>query len=285
MTAWLFQKWIEDHSSQLRVKIYASNTLGQEREIYEGMQLQSGVACAISGTAILNNFVPRMGVLDLPFLWEDYEHVHRVLDGPVGRVLEEDLDKAGFKVLAWMDSWGYRNLVTARKPVTAASDLKGLKIRTIPTPLYVVTLNAMGCNATPMPFGEVYSGMQTGVLDGLEHSAAMIRANRFYEVADHLVLTRHLFGPLAFVYAKYLWDQLSPEEQTQIQEAATMSRDIERALAPVREREALQFLEERGMTIHSIDRGSFAKASEQLQDEWAARNGASDLLRIIREMR
>jgi TRAP-type C4-dicarboxylate transport system substrate-binding protein len=109
----------------------------------------------------------------LPFLWQDYEHVHRVLDGRVGRVLEEDLDKAGFKVLAWMDSWGYRNLV-ARKPVAAPSDLKGLKIRTIPTPLYIATLNTMGCNATPMPFGEVYSSMQTGVLDGFEHSAAMI---------------------------------------------------------------------------------------------------------------
>lgn len=285
MAAWLFQKWIEDHSAQLRVKIYASNTLGQEREIYEGMQLQSGVACAISGTAILNNFVPRMGVLDLPFLWKDYEHVHRVLDGPVGRALEEDLDKAGFKVLAWMDSWGYRNVVTASKPVAAASDLKGLKIRTIPTPLYIATLNAMGCNATPMPFGEVYSGMQTGVLDGLEHSAAMIRANRFYEVADHLVLTRHLFGPLAFVYAKYLWDELPPEEKTQIQEAATLARDIERALAPVREKEALRFLEERGMAIRSIDREAFVKASEQLQDEWAARNGATDLLRMIRETR
>ncbi len=285
MAAWLFQKWIEDHSDQLRVKIYASNTLGQEREIYEGMQLQSGVACAVSGTAILNNFVPRMGVLDLPFLWKDYEHVHRVLDGPVGRALAEDLDKAGFKVLAWMDSWGYRNLVTARKSVANPGDLKGLKIRTIPTPLYIATLNTMGCNATPMPFGEVYSSMQTGVLDGFEHSAAMIRANRFYEVADHLVLTRHLFGPVSFVYAKYLWDKLSPDEQAQIQEAATMARDVERALAPVREKEALQFLEEKGMTIHSIDREVFVKASEQLQDEWAAKNGATDLLRMIREMR
>jgi len=285
MAAWLFQKWIEDHSDRLRVKIYASNTLGQEREIYEGMQLQSGVACAVSGTAILNNFVPRMGVLDLPFLWRDYEHVHRVLDGPVGRVLEEELDKAGFKVLAWMDSWGYRNLVTARTPVATPGDLQGLKIRTIPTPLYIATLNAMGCNATPMPFGEVYSSMQTGVLDGFEHSAAMIRANRFYEVGDHLVLTRHLFGPLAFVYAKYLWDRLPPEEQAQIQEAATMARDIERALAPVREKEALAFLEEKGMTIHSIDREVFVKAATRLQNDWAARNGATDLLRMIRETR
>ena len=285
MAAWLFQKWIEDHSDKLRVKIYASNALGQEREIYEGMQVQSGVACALGGTAILNNFVPRMGVLDLPFLWKDYEHVHRVLDGPVGRVLEGELDRAGFKVLAWMDSWGYRNVVTARKPVSAPSDLKGLKIRTIPTPLYIATLNIIGCNATPMPFGEVYSGVQTGVLDGFEHSAAMIRANRLYEVADHLVLTRHLFGPVVFVYAKYLWDQLSPREQAQIQEAATMARDIERALAPVREEEALRFLQEKGMTIHSIDREAFVKASEKLQDEWAAANGATDLLRMIRETR
>ncbi|RPI24805.1 MAG: TRAP transporter substrate-binding protein [Acidobacteria bacterium] len=285
MAAWLFQKLLEDDSDQLKVKIYASNTLGQEREIYEGMQLESGVACAVSGTAILNNFVPRMGVLDLPFLWQDYEHVHRVLDGPVGQILEKELDKAGFKVLAWMDSWGYRNVVTARKPVTTASDLAGLKIRTIPTPLYIATLNTMGCNATPMAFGDVYPGLQTGVIDGFEHSAAMIRANRFYEVADHLVLTRHLFGPLVFVYAKYLWEKLTPAEQNQILDAARMSRDIERSLAPVREQEALRFLEEKGMTIHSIDREVFLEAARRLQDEWAARNGATDLLRMIRETR
>jgi tripartite ATP-independent transporter DctP family solute receptor len=285
MAAWLFQQRIEDSSDQLRVRIYASNALGQEREIYEGMQLQSGVACAVSGTAILNNFVPRVGVLDLPFLWKDYEHVHRILDGPVGRTLEQELEESGFKVLAWMDSWGYRNVATARRPVAGPEDLKGLKIRTIQTPLYIATLNTMGCNATPMPFGEVYSAMQTGVLDGFEHSAAMIRANRLNEVASHLVLTRHLFGPLVFVYAKYLWDRLSPAEQATIQEAVTMARDVERALAPVREKEALGFLEEKGMKIQSIDREPFVKAAEQLQNEWAAKNGATDLLRMIREAR
>ncbi|MBN2089368.1 TRAP transporter substrate-binding protein [candidate division KSB1 bacterium] len=280
--AWIFQQWVEEHSSNLRVRIYAANALGQEREVYEGMQLESGVACALSGTAILNNFVPRIGVLDLPFLWQDYEHVHRALDGEVGKLLAADLEKAGFKVLAWLDSWGYRNVVTADKPAEKAEDLKGLKIRTIQTPLYISTLNAMGANATPMAFGEVYAGMQMGVIDGFEHSASIIKANKLYEVGRHLILTRHLFGPVVFVYAKYLWDKLDSEQQQVLLDAAQMAQDVERALAPIREKEALTFLQANGMTIHPIDRTPFVENAREIQDELARELGATDLLEKIR---
>lgn len=280
--AWIFQKWIEDNSDTLEVKIYAANALGEERAVYEGMQLGSGATAVISGTAILNNFNKKIAVLDLPFLWKSYDHAHRVLDGKVGEALAKDLDQTGFQVLAWMDSWGFRNVVTAKKEVKTPADLKGLKIRTIQTPTYVAALNAMGANATPMAFGEVYTAMQTGVLDGYEHGSAVTKAQKFYEVSKYIALTQHLFGPLVFAYSKKDWAQLSDKEKAVILEGARMARDVQRTLGPLREQEAFDFLKSKGMVIHKIDTSSFQKNAVAIQDSFAKERGATDLLQMIR---
>ncbi len=280
--AWIFQKWIHDNSDTLEVKIYAAGALGEERAVYEGIQLGSGASCVISGTAILNNFNQKIGVLDLPFMWKGYDHVHRVLDGKTGEILAKELEGAGFKLLSWMDSWGYRNVITSKKEVKKPEDLKGLKIRTIPTPTYVAALNAMGANATPMAFGEVYTSMQTGVLDGYEHGAALTKANKFYEVAKYIALTRHLFGPLVFVYSKKEWEGLTDKEKGVIMEGAMMARDVQRGLAPIRETEAFDFLKTKGMVIHEIDTSTFRKNAIAIQDKIAKERGAGDLLQIIR---
>ena len=200
-------------------------------------------------------------------------------------MLAQDLEESGFKVLAWLDSWGYRNIVTANKKIDSIEDLRGLKIRTIQSPTNIAALNAMGTNATPMAFGEVYTGMQTGVLDGFEHSASVVKANRFYEVAKHITMTRHLFGPLVFAFSKKQWEKLSDEEQGVILEAAKMARDIQRALAPIREKEALDFLKVKGMAIHKIDRSPLIEQAEILQNELAEKYNAKDLLEKIRAIK
>jgi TRAP-type C4-dicarboxylate transport system substrate-binding protein len=208
--------------------------------------------------------------------------VHRVLDGPVGTTLAKELQGNGFMVVAWMDSWGYRNVITAKKPINKPEDIKGLKIRTIPTPIYVAALNAMGANATPMAFGEVYNAMQTGVLDGFEHSAAMTYANKFYEVAKYGALTRHLFGPIAFACSMKEWQKYTPDEQKAILAAAAKARDNNRELAPIREKEAFDALKAKGMTFAEIDTTGFRQASLKVQDDLAKERGATDLLETIR---
>ena len=280
--AWIFANYINDNSETLDVSVYPNNALGEEREVYEGMQLGAGATCTISGTAILNNFTDRVGILDLPFIWQGYDHVHAVLDGLVGDALAEELGAQGFEVLAWMDSWGYRNVVTTEVQVAEPSDLEGLKLRTIPTPIYVAAINAMGANATPMNFGEVYTALETGVLDGFEHGAAVVVANRFYEVANHVALTRHLFGPLVMSCSSTVWETLSPEEQALMREAAVFARDVQRSLAPLREREAFDYLRDQGMTITEVDTGVFVENARSVQDELAAEMGAGDLLEQIR---
>jgi len=281
LTAWVFKHYVESQSENIEVKIYPVNALGQEREVYEGMQLGSGANCIISGTAILNNFIPAFSVLDLPYLWKNYDHVHLALDGEAGELLEQSAEQYGFKVLAWLDSWGYRQIVLG-KEISSIEDLSGLKIRTIQSDTYIESINAMGMNATPMAFGEVYSAMQTGILDGFEHNATVIRANKFYEVSKQVVLSRHLFGTVVFIYSQKDWNKFTPDEQRLIQEAAAMARDIQRSLAPLREKEALSFLEDHGMAIKAINTADLEIKTFNLQNELAKKNNCLHVLEIIR---
>jgi len=281
LTAWVFKQYIESQTESIEVRIYPANALGQEREVYEAIQLGSGANCIISGTAILNNFIPEFSVLDLPYLWKNYDHVHQALDGRAGELLEQYAEPYGFKVLAWLDSWGYRHIVLG-KEISTKDDLAGLKIRTIQSNTYIESINAMGMNATPMAFGEVYSAMQTGILDGFEHNATVIMANKFYEVSEQIVLSQHLFGTVVFIYSQQDWNRFTPDEQRLIQEAANMARDIQRGLAPLREEEALGFLEDQGMEIKTIDTEDLEIKTFNLQNELAEKNNCLQVLEIIR---
>ena len=206
-----------------------------------------------------------------------------MLDGPVGKELEQDMEKAGFKVLAWSVSWGYRNVVTAKKEVKQASDLKGLKIRTIPTKVFVAAINAMGANATPMNFGEIYTSMQSGVLDGFEHTAATVISFKMNEVACCIALTKHLMDPTFLVFSLGEWKKLTPSEQQALQNAATDAGLLVRKMAPQREGEALAEVKRLGMKVNEIDTRPLVQAALKAQDELAKEFGAENLLDQIRK--
>lgn len=280
--ALLFKQYVESRTDDIVVEIHGSSALGSDADVIQALQLGSGATMYIGGTATFNTFVPKVGVLDLPFLWTDYAHVARSLDGDVGNSLKADFEAAGFKVLGYGFSWGYRNVVTKGIPITEPGHVTGLKLRTIQSPIYVAALNAMGANATPMSFNEVYTALQAGVLDGFEHAASMTYSAKLYEVSDHLALTRHLFGPTAMAYSMPLWNQLTPEQQALLEEAAVFSLTVARAMAPGREQEALQKLQGVGMTITEVDTTPFVEAALPLQDQLAGDIGAADLLEGIR---
>lgn len=264
------------------VKVFAASQLGQTREVIEAMRLGSGAAGTTGGPAEYASFVKRLGVLGLPFMWKSYDHAIAVLHGPVGKELEQDMEKAGFKVLAWSVSWGYRNVVTAKKEVKAPGDLKGLKIRTIPTKVFVAAINAMGANATPMNFGEIYTSLQSGVLDGYEHTAATTISFKFNEVACCIALTRHLMDPTFLVFSLAEWKKLTPAEQQALQKAATDAGVLVRQMAPQREGEALAEVKKLGMKVNEIDLVPLQKAALVAQDELAKEFGAEALLAQIR---
>lgn len=283
MTAWIIANYINSNSDTLEARVYPANQLGEERAVVEGMQLGAGATMHIGGTAIHNNFNKRMGVLDLPFMWRNYDHAHKVLDGKVGETLAAEHEKLGLKVLGWQDSWGYRNVITTKKEVKKAEDLKGLKIRTIQTPTYVAALNAMGASATPMAFGEVYTSLQTGVLDGFEHSSAVAYTGKYYEVAKYITLTEHLFGPTVTVISKKEWDGYTDKEKQVVAAAAKLGQDVNRSLSVQRDAESMQKLKDKGMIVNPIDKAPFLKAAGPLQDQLAKNIGAEDLLKTIRD--
>ena len=283
MVCWVMANYINQYSETLEARVYAANALGEERAVVEAMQLGSGASAHVGGTAIHNNFNKRIGVLFLPFLWRDYEHFHKVADGPVGKTLAAEHEKLGLKIIGWQDSWGFRHVTTTKKEVKSAADLKGLKIRTIQTPTYVAALNAMGAAATPMAFGEVYTALQTGVLDGFEHSSAIIYSNKFYEVTKYVSLTGHLFGGTIIAYSKKEWEGYSDAERKVVGEAAKLGQDINRSLAGPRDAESLELLKAQGMVINPIDRAPIIQAAGPLQDDLAQKLGAADLLAAIRE--
>jgi tripartite ATP-independent transporter DctP family solute receptor len=270
-------------ASTVDVKVFAASQLGQTREVIEAMRLGSGAAGTTGGPAEYASFVKRLGVLGLPFMWKSYDHAIAVLHGPVGKELEADMEKAGFKVLAWSVSWGYRNVVTAKKEVKAPGDLKGLKIRTIPTKVFVAAINAMGANATPMNFGEIYTSLQSGVLDGYEHTAATTISFKFNEVACCIALTRHLMDPTFLVFSLAEWKKLSPPEQQALQKAATDAGVLVRNMAPQREGEALAEVKRLGMKVNEIDLVPLQKAALVAQDELAKEFAAEALLAQIRK--
>ena len=278
-----FQDRANAAQSTVEVKVFPASQLGQTREVIEAMRLGSGAAGTTGGPAEYASFVRRLGVLGLPFLWKSYDHALAVLDGPVGKELDQDMEKAGFKTLSWAVSWGYRNVITSKKEVKQAADLKGLKIRTIPTKVFVAAINSMGANATPMNFGEIYTSLQSGVLDGYEHTAATTISFKMYEVACCMALTKHLMDPTFLVFSLAEWKKLSPAEQAALQKAANEAAKVVREMAPQREGEALAQVKKLGMKVNEIDIRPLVQASLKAQDELAKEFGAEKLLEQIRK--
>src|SRR5437899_2110925 len=277
-----FQDRANAAQNTIEVKVFPASQLGQTREVIEAMRLGSGAAGTTGGPAEYASFVRRLGVLGLPFEWKSYEHALRVLDGPVGKELDQDMEKAGFKVLSWAVSWGFRNVVTAKKEVKQPADLKGLKIRTIPTKVFVAAINSMGANATPMNFGEIYTSLQSGVLDGYEHTVATTISFKFNEVACCIALTRHLMDPTFLVFSLAEWKKLAPAEQAALQKAASGAATVVRALAGQREGEALAQVKKLGMKVNEIDTAPLVKSALVAQNELAKEFGAEKLLAQIR---
>jgi tripartite ATP-independent transporter DctP family solute receptor len=282
MFSWVFANYVNSKSPTLDVKLFPNSGLGQSRQVIEAMQLGSGASMHVGGMAEFANFCKaKCGVIGLPFIFTGYEHVQRVLDGPVGAELSQEMETIGFKVLGYLYSWGYRNVATAKKEIKTVADLKGLKIRTIPTPVFVGAVNAMGASATPMNFGEVYTSLQSGVLDGFEHTATTTASFKFYEIAKYYALTQHLIDPTVVAFSLTEWKKLDAKEQAVVMDGAKLATDIARAMTPVRDAEGLAELQKRGMTVTRPDMTEARKAAAGVQQEMAAKLKAEHLLKQI----
>jgi TRAP-type transport system periplasmic protein len=248
----------------VELRLFPSGTLGQEREVVQ--QLQEGlVDFMVSGTAIWGSVAPKLQLFDFPFLWRDWDHVHGVVDGPVGQAAAGYMAAAvGVRPLAWGDSFGFRQVVTRSREVSDPSQLKGLKLRTIQSPIYVKAVELMGASPTPMAFGEVYTSLQTGVIDGFEHDANTTLQQRFFEVARFMTRTRHIAGVLGLWASAAGWQRVPPELRPKLEAAAREAARRQRARVEPEDRSSTERLAAQGMTIREIDRAGFLGAAQAL---------------------
>lgn len=205
---YLCDKVTEATDGLVTFELYASNSLGSERDLYEGCQMGTVDACIITN-AVLTNFVPQAAVLDQPFLFDDYDPAWKFIDGPFGDYLEEKAAAGGVHIVGWMDS-GFRSLFTT-KPVSSIADLKGMKIRTMENQYHMAAYNALGCIATPMAFSDVYTALQQGTIDGAENTIPSLMANKFYEVCKYICNQPVLFAYQLLVFSDGLWNKI-PEQ-------------------------------------------------------------------------
>ena len=258
----------------VKVRVFPSGTLGQEREVVQ--QLQEGlVDFMVSGTAIWGSVAPKVQIFDFPFMWRDWDHVHRVIDGDVGRQAADYLERTvRMRPFAWGDSFGFRHVITRSRDIVEASQLAGLKIRTIQSPIYVEAVELMGASPTPMAFGEVYTSLQTGVIDGYEHDASTTLQQRFYEVAHYMARTRHIAGVLGLYASSATMGRLPAGLREVLERAALDAAKQQRAMGPQEDTAATTALAARGMTIREIDTSAFRGAAERL---WEAQAHALDI--------
>jgi TRAP-type transport system periplasmic protein len=268
-------------SGAVKVRLFPSGTLGQEREVVQ--QLQEGlVDFMVSGTAIWGSVAPKVQVFDFPFLWNDWDHVHRVLDGRVGHEAAGYLEgTVRMRPLAWGDSFGFRQVITRSRDITEPGQLAGLKIRTIQSPIYVKAVELMGASPTPMAFGEVYTSLQTGVIDGYEHDASTTLQQRFYEIAHFMARTRHIAGVLGLYASNVSMARIPGDIRSALQRAALEAAEEQRAMGAREDATATAELATRGMVIRDIDASTFRRNARQLWEREARALGAQGWLETI----
>ncbi|WP_199880773.1 TRAP transporter substrate-binding protein [Bacillus massiliglaciei] len=257
---------------RLTIKSHHNNSLGGEREVVEGMSINS-IDLGITSTGPLGGFVPEYFMFDMPYLFNDYEHAYAVLDSEIGEELAQKLEEqANVKVLAWMEN-GFRNETNSIRPIHTPKDLKGIKHRTQESEVQVDTWKALGTNATPMAWPEVYTALQQGVMESQENPLPTIYDVKFFEVQEHLAMTKHVYSPAPLMMSKQLFESLSEKDQKLVLKAAQAALPIQRKASQEQAEEMKRKLEEEGMKVTEPDLESFKQAVEPVYKKWAPQIG------------
>ncbi|MGL5734729.1 MAG: TRAP transporter substrate-binding protein [Beijerinckiaceae bacterium] len=264
---------------RIKIQMFPSSTLGQEKDTIE--QTRFGVIDMNRiNMAPLNNLVPETNVPGLPFVFRSVAHMRKVMDGPIGEDILKAFEPHGMVGLAFYDS-GARSFYNSKRPVTKLEDLKGLKIRVQQSDMFIALVNALGANATPMPFGEVYSGLQTGLIDGAENNWPSYESTRHFEVAKHYSLTEHSMTPEVLVMSKRSWDKLAAADQQVIRAAAKESVVKMRELWEAREKTAEAAVKAKGSMITTVDKKPFIDAMKPVYETFVKDDKLKALLAKI----
>ena len=258
----------ERSGGKLGVKVFPNGALGSERDTIEQLKI-GGLDMMRINVAPLNNIVPETIVPALPFIFRSEDQMHEVLDGPIGEEILAAMEEQGMVGLAFYDS-GARSMY-ATQPIKTLSDIQHRKIRVQQSDLFVAMIEALGANPTPMPYGEVYTALKTGLVDAAENNFPSYESSRHFEAAPYYTQTEHSMAPEVVVFSKIIWDRLPEENQALIRQAAKDSVPYMRKLWDEREAKSRQIVEAGGAKIAPVeDKQAWADAMKPVYEKFAS---------------
>jgi tripartite ATP-independent transporter DctP family solute receptor len=267
---------------RIEIQVFPNQQLGNERDMIEGMQLGT-IDLAIINTPLLAGFDSRFLIFDMPFLFNDWAHVNKLLGGPIGADLIKSLESRQLKAFAFSTA-GFRHVLNYRRPVAKPEDMSGLKIRTLDNPVHVAIMNAMGANATPMQYSEVATALRQRTVDGLDSPAPAAVTEKFFETNKYLSLTGHVFTGVIYLMGMKRFQALPADMQNVIAAAARIGADTETELYNDFDAKSLEILKSNhGMQINPVDKAAFRSRMQPVFDRFQDRVG-KDLIETARRM-
>lgn len=274
------QAWSESvekaTNNAFKFKQFPSSALGGERELIEGLQLGT-VEAVIVSTGALSNFVPDVGVVDIPFLFRDTAHARAVLDGSFGQDLLGKFKARGLIALAWGEQ-GFRHLSNNKVAVSKPEDLKGLKIRVTENPVHITAFRTLGASPTPMAWPEVIGALQQGTIDGQENPISVFVSAKLWQVQKHLTLTSHVYAPMALIVSPGFWGSLNDAQKAAFTQGAKAGALASRKFVDEVEKKGVEEIKSHGVqVVTQVDRAAFQAALAPAYKQYASKFGQKTL--------
>jgi tripartite ATP-independent transporter DctP family solute receptor len=267
-------------NGKVKVNVFPSEILGSDQQMEDAVKLGTLDGALIS-TGVVATIAPKMQAINLPYMFKDYNSAYKVLDGELGKEMGAQLEDKNIHLINYWEN-GFRVMTNSKHPINNPADLAGLKMRVPDSPISIATFKALGTNPTPLAFGQLYTALQSKVVDGQENPLTNVYASKFYEVQKYLSVTNHQYSALPFIINKAKWNSLQPDIQKAIIEAAGEARDLHRQLVQKDDKDLIQKLKDNGMNINTPDPSPFRQAAHKVYSDNEATIGADFLNKVIK---
>jgi tripartite ATP-independent transporter DctP family solute receptor len=248
---------------KIKVNLFFNSSLGTDQAVVTAIQ-GGTVEMAVMNSGILASVAKELAIFDFPFLFANEKESDAIVDGPVGKKMHKLLEEKGIVGLSYWEL-GYRQITNSKRALNKVEDIDGLKLRVIPNPINVDWVKALGANPTPMPFAEVYGGLESKAIDGQENPVAVIAANKFWEVQKFIALTNHQYNPQSVIFSKKVWDSMSAAERKIIDDSADEATKAQREASRAAVAANVELLKKNGMTVTTFPPAEVAKLREKMK--------------------
>jgi tripartite ATP-independent transporter DctP family solute receptor len=264
---------------KIKIDVFDGGQLGGELDMVSQVRMGS-LDFALIGSGIVASVEPTFSITELPFIWKSDVSARKVLDGPIGKKIQSSLDNKGIKAIGWGE-WGFRGILTTKKPIEKPEDFKGLKIRVLENPLYITTMRTFGANPVPMAWGEIYTALEQGTIDGLDANYSGFFDAKHYEVAKCLAVTNHIYTVLVMMTNSKTFQSLPKDMQQIILDAAKAGSDLTRERASKANNDAIQFMASKGLKVTYPERKAFEDRAPEVYKRFTAQVGQDLINEVI----